>query len=534
VGAGSWPDKKNNKSGGVHFKPPDVAWHGNACIAVTRGQHNGTPSTTVEGEGIMATSRFELTGRFLAGIAAASLLAGVSLDAAAYGSKGRIALQTGKTLSAFQFTYEVATSADWATYSTPRTQAILPGTKGCLLLDMPYATGSDLARLNAFGPRGVDLAGTLGWVATSIGVHDGPQGTDCGRVSNDKTEAIGLTLGSGIPAPTATATPANAYDRLEIDVEVKGDVDLTLAVMFEGRTTTYRLLAGSGKVSEGTADPEGKVLRPGDQVYRCSAATDGGADAGPKDNCRWIIEDLGTSFKIIPHSGEFSLEGGGDHDNVIANRTLIYLTEADGILDCGDTISAESSQISCEITRLDPPPGYSACVVVPYVFRASADEPSCTLTSDMGGQQLVANLFVKYDAEPAKTLPGGVDLEDLEVWLPADLSKVSFDSDTSPGTEYDIPPCLGLTLTNIDLSLRLDSNHEPLPRIGPDPIPQIDDAGPDGVYDRIEDDDFIQFACAFMRQEVYETDLAEPLIQKVRIEEGIQFWGDISFARGAN
>ena len=74
----------------------------------------------------MATSGFALTGRFLAGIAAASLLAGVSLDAAAYGSKGRIALQTGKTLSAFQFTYESDTSAsgNWATYSTsPRSQS---------------------------------------------------------------------------------------------------------------------------------------------------------------------------------------------------------------------------------------------------------------------------------------------------------------------------------------------------------------------------------------------------------------------------
>ena len=503
------------------FKPPDVAWQGNACNGMARNLYEGTPFSTVKGEGIMDRFSLRFGKLCLTPLIAASLLAGVSLDAAAYGSKGRIALQTGKTLSAFRFTYEVKRSDDWATFDTLATQAILAGTKGCLL---GLAASPELVSLDAFGPRNVELPGTLGWVSTSIGVYDGPQGTACGRVSFDKTEAIGLALGSGIPALANGATPANAYDRLEIDVEVKGDVDLSLAVTFEGRTTTYRLLAGSGVVPAGTADPENKVLRPGDQTYKCSAATDGGADSGSRDNCRWIIEDLGTSFKIIPHAGEFSLEGGGDFDNVIANRTLIYLTEADGILDCGDTVSAESSQISCEITRLDPPEGYAACVVVPYVFRASATEPSCTLTSDMGGQQLVANLFVSYAPEPAKTpldAPTPTTLELLDTWVPADLSRVSFDSDTSPGTSYDVPPCLGLTITNTDL------NSDP--RIGPDPIPEIDDAGPNGQYDRVRDDSYIQFACAFLRQEAYETD--EFLQHNVRIEEGIQFWGDITFVR---
>jgi hypothetical protein len=374
-----------------------------------------------------------------------------------------------------------------------------------------------LVSLDAFGPRNVELPGTLGWVSTSIGVYDGPQGTACGRVSFDKTEAIGLALGSGIPALAIGATPANAYDRLEIDVEVKGDVDLSLAVTFEGRTTTYRLLAGSGVVPAGTADPENKVLRPGDQTYKCSAATDGGADSGSRDNCRWIIEDLGTSFKIIPHSGEFSLEGGGDFDNVIANRTFIYLTEADGILDCGDTISADSSRISCEVTRLTNP----GCTAVPYVFRASESETSCTLTSDMGDQQLVANLFVDYGAEPARTT---TNLGGLQEWLPAALSKVVFAQDL-PEVSHDIPPCLDPAFVITETVLDPDGVVGDATDSGPQPF----NATAVADYDRLPLVPRIQFACAFLRQEIYENPLGGAL--DVRIKEGIQFWGDITFVR---
>jgi len=447
----------------------------------------------------MADSQFRLIGRGLGVLAAASLLAGVSLDAGASDATKRLALQTGKTLDAFRIDYEEKDSLGvWA--PPPGENTVLPqllsGT-GCTFT----LTGPDYLGLKPGGGRG-----ELGWVATSIGVYDGPRGTGCGRISADKRESLEVVLGTTRPSSYF------AFDRIELDLEVKGDVRVLVEVKFGNSVTKYYLKAGAGQVL-GSPDEINKVLTPSDNTYKCSASSDSGPDSGPSDNCRLIIEDLGQSFKITTEVGEISLEGGSDFTDVKSSRTFIYLTEPDGDLVCGETIEqGDTDGMYCAITRLDDPNATSACKAVPYIFRTVGN--SCVLSSDMQGQQLVANLFISYD--PEDSVAPSLALDDLTVWLPSSLSRVSFDNDAS-GSTYQIPQCLGLTLTNIDLGAT--------PPAGPDPIPEI----ASGIYDRIQGNDTIEFACAFMRQEIYGSDsLLNP---KTRVHEGIQFWGDIKFER---
>ena len=461
----------------------------------------------------MSVSVLRATGRLLLPVTAAVLLAGVSLEAGAYGSKGRIAFETGKVLDGFHFTLEKEQGAgNWVAVSGPVRQGFST-LKGCTII--PKTADPELVRVMPY--RGTS-AGTLGYVSTSLGVYDGPQGTACGRVSESKSEALSLAVGSAIQLGDA-----NAFDRLELDLEVKGDVTLKLEVDFHGSVRTYTLLAGSAQVG-GNPTPPGTVFNPtnSDVPFKCSAASDSGPDSGPSDNCRWIIEDVGTSFKITPKLGEFSFEGGGDYagSEAFLNRTFIYLTRADGILNCGDSRETgdAAARIACSITRLDAPG--ETCVPVPYVFRTDvADDgtQSCIFEADMGTQQLVANIFTSYGLETQEDLTD--DLPDLGVWQPRPLSKIHFNINGTPA--YDIPPCLGLTLTGLDVDAQ--------ERVGPGPINEIYDGGADGLYDRVKYvNDTIEFACAFMRREVFET---VDGFNTTRVSEGIQFWGDPQLSR---
>jgi len=433
----------------------------------------------------MADSHFRLIGRGLGALAAALLLAGVSLGAGASDATKRLALQTGKTLDAFRIDYEEKSSLGvWAPPSGQ--DAVLPqlfsGT-GCTFI----LTGSDYLRLIPGGGRG-----ELGWVATSVGVYDGPRGTGCGRISADKRESLEVVLGPERPSNYI------AFDRIELDVEVKGDVRLLVEVKFGNTVTKYYLKAGAGQVP-GSPDVVGKVLTPSDNTYSCSVSSDSGPDSGSSDNCRLIIEDLGQSFKVTTEVGEISLEGGGDFTDVKSNRTFIYLTEPDGDLGCGDTATSADATMSCSVTRLDPG-GTATCVPVPYIFRTGGG--SCELTVDPNGQQIVANLFVSYRPE----LSSAASLAST-TWPAAPLSKVSFTD--APGTSFSIPACRGVTI---------DNGFSP----GPAPIPE---QKPDWV----SGNNSIEFACAFQRSETFQTGTNGLL--ETWIDEGIQFWGDIKFER---
>ncbi len=233
-------------------------------------------------------------------------------------------------------------------------------------------------------------------------------------------------------------------------------------------------------------------------VWQCRDDSDSGPDSGSSDNCRWEVNGFGQSFSITPLQGEFSFEGGGDWTDVQANRTKIFLTEIDGIYDCGDTVDASNTAISCSVTRLDPDDGV-ACTPVPYVFRTNGG--TCTLTVNPQGQQLVANLFVSYQPEAAEG-----DSDRGGYWPAALLSKVSF---ATSSTVFSIPACRGFTI---------DDGFT-----GPSAFPET-------PGDWIPSTDDVEFACAFQRSEVFETNDEGDL--ETWISEGIQFWGDISFSRG--
>jgi len=312
-------------------------------------------------------------------------------------------------------------------------------------------------------------------------------------VSQAKAEAIELALGPDIPGG------ANAFDRLELDLELKGDVVLKMDVTFNARVVTYYLEAGAGRAP---------IVPDPSTVTRCTISSDAGPDSGPSDNCRWVVDELGKSFRITPLQGEFSLEGGGDFVDASVNRTAIFLTEADGIFDCGDTATSADAAMSCAVTRLDPG-GTAACVPVPYVFRTGGG--TCELTVDPNGQQIVANLFVSYDPEPA---PGNLLTigSAYSNWPEVPLSRVWFANDPS-NTSYPIPPCLGATISD--------------GFTGPSPIPEIQNGD---STDWVPGNDTIEFACAFQRTETLETDPGSNSLKRY-VEEGIQFWGDIKFER---
>ena len=426
----------------------------------------------------MGSSVLRTTGRWLAPVVAVALLAGVSQEAQAYGAKGTIFFETGKTLTNFRFVYAPGGGPDAEDFQT------FEQLRGCI------------TRLDPESPaQYVVLEGNaaLGYMATSIGVYDGPQGTACGRVSEAKSEWLKLTLAGGLP------NEANAFDRLELDLEVKGDVVLQLDVQFDERVVSYYLESGAG-VAPSDADPT--------KVFNCRLDTDSGPDSGPSDNCNWVINEIGKSFTITPRSGEFSLEGGGDYSDVRANSTKIFLTQTDGIYDCGDTITSADTAMSCSVTRLDPGDGV-ACTPVPYVFRTNGG--ACTLTVDPQGQQLVANLLVSYQPELSK----GESL-DRDNWPAADLSKVKFDTSD---TVFNIPACRGFTLAEEEIEEGVF--------VFPGAFPEIDDV-PDWVGGG-----FKEFACAYLRLEEFRTN-ADTDALETWITEGIQFWGDVKFSRAGD
>lgn len=443
-------------------------------------------------------------GRRLGALVAASLLAGVSAEAGAYGSKGRLELTTGKTISSFGFEYQTKNGSDSYEPPTVRASQTFGTGKGCTIFLNPVSSSETrpMVTLTASGGRN-----QLGYVSTSIGVFDGPQGAPCGRLSKDKDETLALEIDSYLEEVYF----ANAFDRLELDIEVKGDVKLRVDVYFNGtKTNDYFLLAGAAQVA-GAPDPEGKELNPLDDTYKCSASSDSGPDAGPGDNCRLIINDIGDKFVLVPVTGEVSLEGGGDFDLLPRTRTHIYLTEADGILDCGDpTPPATSGDLTCNATRESA--GTETCYPVPYVFRAEGNQ--CRLSVDAGDQQFVANIFATFKSESQKT--AGVALNNLTAWIPADLSKIQFDTIIAPQL---VPPCLGLTIDGEDYA----------DLVGPLAFPEVLDSP--GTYDRTPGDGNVEFACSFVRQEAYGTEyvvVEGVTVPKptVTVTEGIQFWGD--------
>jgi hypothetical protein len=281
-------------------------------------------------------------------------------------------------------------------------QPILLSGKCGLLLGSP-----SLATLTAAGGLG-----SMGLGPDSIGVFDGPKGVACYRITASIGESVTFGLGS---ATSALPIDANAFYRLELDIEVKQNAAFLLQILIGGTVSDQfymrsgtSIIAGQGSISPGSPD----------HIFNCTAQSDSGPDAGSRDNCRWIVDALGQQFRLVPLTGEGSLEGGGDFGTGVAaydNNSLIYLTKAAiGALGCANTPVPQGTTTStigdgvndaqCTITRIDPTGlGGSCTTAIGYLLRNIGVAEGCEMLKTPG-EQLAASADILFPPEPRTAL----------------------------------------------------------------------------------------------------------------------------------
>jgi len=364
---------------------------------------------------------------------------------------------------------------------------------------------SQLAVLTAAGGNS-----QLGIGPDSIGVWDGPKGVACYRISAALGESIQFGLGSTVGEATIDA---NAFYRLELDIEVKRDAEILLEVLIGGATTAeYYLRSGDSIIpDEGSSDD-------GAAVFNCQARSDSGPDSGGLDNCRWIIDELGQEFRISTLAGDASWEGGGDFgNNAYANNSLIYLTKGElGALGCENSPSPESTTTNtigdgindaqCTVTRLDPSTTSNATceTAIGYVFRNfSGITEGCELIKTPG-EQIAAFIDICFPPEEATDL-GEEPLTEIEFANTADpQNPVLYTAERCPG------------------SVVLDPNGN---RIIPEVLQNP------GTYDLIPETDAVEFACILDNGQEYLGTPPASSQREMQVCQGVMFWGDIRFSR---
>lgn len=362
-----------------------------------------------------------------------------------------------------------------------------------------YGTsGDNLAILTAAGGNG-----DVGLGPDSIGVANGPKGVACYRISYNYGEKLTVRLG-----PDLGLADANAFYRLELDLETKSNAEFVLEI-FAGNalTATYNLRTGSSiRTGQGSDAPP-----YADNIFNCRASSDSGPDSGPNDNCRFIVDELGQSFRLTPVAGEGSLEGGGDYGPLaFANNTLIYLTEAEiGALGCDNALSPESTNTNtigdgindaaCSVTRIDPTGFGGQCTIaIGYIFRNVDDAEGCELIKSPG-EQLAASIAITFPPEP-RTALGAEPKTEIEF------------SDGAGGTVPFTPErCTGTVV------------HD---RNGKQTIAEV--LSPTGGYPDIVPGGHKDWACILESDVEYLGPAASP---KMQVSQTILFWGDIRFSR---
>jgi hypothetical protein len=360
---------------------------------------------------------------------------------------------------------------------------------------------NSLAVLTATGGQG-----TPGLGDTSIGVQNGPQGVACYRI----TASIGETLkfGFGPDVSASSLIDATAFYRLELDIEVKQNAEFLLQILSGGVVTAeYRMRSGLSIVAgQGSTAPGSP-----DHIFNCLAQSDSGPDAGPRDNCRWIVNELGQEFRLVPLQGEGSLEGGGDFGTAgYANDTLIYLTKAAiGALGCNSsqvpqgttttTVGNGTTSAQCSVTRIDPTGLGGACTtVVGYILRDSAGANTGCEVNKTPTEQLAASVDIVFPPEPARPLGS------------EPLTQIQFSTNV-PGVLVPFTPqrCIG-TVVN-------DRNGKPtiaevlsVPGFVPDIVPATPQK---------------DWACILNNAQEYLGN------GQMRVKQTILFWGDIQFSR---
>jgi len=453
-----------------------------------------------------------------------ALLAGIALALFAVGAQAQISPPAGLPDQG-QLRLQLGTSVESGPGSighVPRRFVHAPSglqqqiavTSKCIL---QFAGPYSLVGLSSTGGNG---SGDIGVGPDSIGVPNGPKGVACYRFSYDKNEVIEFSLGTDTADPALI--DANAFYRLELDVEVKKNALLFLEVLIGGSVSaTYELRTGSNIDPN---DPDAS-FDPGSKVWNCAASSDSGPDSGQSDNCRWIINELGQEFRLWAALGEASWEGGGDFSgDAYANNSVVYLTKAEiGLLGCEtgsapggtntSTIGDGINDAQCTVTRLDPSTstgGETTCEAdVAYVFRTlDGVVEGCELTKPNPDQQLAASVDICFPPEPSQPL--GFD---------APQTEIEFVNPLDPNNPFSFTPqrCSGTVV--------LDPNGNRI-------ISEV--LNNPAAYDLIDipgetyPDDKVEFACILDNSEEY---LGPQVSSEMQVCQTILFWGDIQWRR---
>jgi hypothetical protein len=249
----------------------------------------------------------------------------------------------------------------------------------------PIVVSSCLATVS--GPLSVTSTpaaptGKLGFVDHEFGVQVKGEGngTPCGRVDG-LNQALTLQL--------AGALATDEFDYAELDVEVKFGGTVRAELYFGSQLMRVELLPTGG-------------------------ASDSGPDSADGDNYRFRLPAVGTTsvfnkivLKLDPSTpgGAFSLAGGEDGTapqpgglgtTLATSDSLFHITDVDGILNCGDTVTRGTTGVPISsLTR--QPNGLGGCVAIPYILRTANNGTNQTV-------QLQKDLGSQADLQPAFTM----------------------------------------------------------------------------------------------------------------------------------
>jgi hypothetical protein len=454
----------------------------------------------------------------LAPVLAVALLAGVSLEAGAYGNKGIISLKLGQAGVADGFYYlnPDGTSTGHFQRFAVRSKCLVDN--GGWILDSMSGGPGKLVNLQPVGPIGSSRP-TAGLENGSLGVYDNGKGTSCTRMTASIEEELFFESLVG------------GFDRLELDLELKGNAVFEVEIV---GGNTYTLRSGTARIPggwEGEADTDHPIVN-------CTGSSDSGPDSGPNDNCTWVINDIGSAFYLRPVAGEGSLEGGGDYPTGAVD-SRIYLTSLIdvGTLGCDLTnnktamvfADAESEgAASCQVTRIGPPyAGVSSCDLINYRLATFTAESLCRL--DKTGL-----IDANGNGEPDEQIAGSL--------------KVTFKPEEKPADWYGIEPTVIQFADDEDfLAYRCGGTIEP-DQLGNLTVKEVLTTGLSGVmvngqfvarpaetgettvtlsdsFDALRGNGAIDWACVYETRDVYQG------AEKIQVEQTILFWGDISFSR---
>lgn len=212
-----------------------------------------------------------------------------------------------------------------------------------------------------------------GFVADGFGTGGrGSEGSGqpCGRV--DPGQTLSMSLGSGLDG--------TLIDFAEIDLEAKFGVTMRIERWLNGTLVGFE-----------EHDP--------------SELNDDGPDSGDGDNFRIRVPETGTDLfdrivlKPVGSTGALSFEGGADGTAPLpgglaateldgTTDSVFHLIEADGVLDCGDSVTEDPSGApATTITRGDNADG-TTCELIAYSVDTRIEEGQqfVTFKKDLASQ----------------------------------------------------------------------------------------------------------------------------------------------------